>query len=439
MDVKEMKKSIVGYVRESTKDQAENGFNLADQKRKIQAYVNLYNESYTDNICWMIEAGASAKTLKRPQMQLLLDEVKNEKVNCVIVHNLDRLTRRVKDLAILLELFNKHDVQLVSITEKIDTSSAQGRFFIFLIVLIAQWEQDTISERTKRGIYSSAQEGNYAKARVPFGYKRVGKKPEKDANLENCMIDLFNKLIDYNYSISSIVYYMKEKYGHLNKWTYNSVVKIAKNPIYYGTYLDSIQKIDNHSPTYITYEEFVLIQNHLKLRLHYFDEAAYLYKNIVFCAKCNKLLMHKSARSRSTIYRYYYCQGCNARINENELDKVVRQRIVEKYIFQKKDKLLNRIIDKSRRIVNKQKSLQLVYRKGMITQGNYESENNDLISKMIELQKQYNNREKEILKEFRDMDDAKFRNIILELVESITVEFAYNNKTKVEINFKKKV
>lgn len=95
----------------------------------------------------------------------LIVDVSNGEIDVILVHNLDRLTRRLKDLIHLLELFQVAEVSLVSIKEKIETETAMGRFFIIIIILIAQWELETISERTKRGMDRSAKEGNYTKER----------------------------------------------------------------------------------------------------------------------------------------------------------------------------------------------------------------------------------------------------------------------------------
>ena len=112
-----------------------------------------------------VDEGESAWSLNRKEMIRLIVDVSNGEIDVIIVHNLDRLTRRLKDLIHLLELFQVAEVSLVSIKEKIETETAMGRFFIIIIILIAQWELETISERTKRGMDRSAKEGNYTKER----------------------------------------------------------------------------------------------------------------------------------------------------------------------------------------------------------------------------------------------------------------------------------
>lgn len=92
-------------------------------------------------------------TLVRKELKRLLSDIRKGVVVKVIILNLDRLTRSIKDLMFLFEFFEECDVKLYSLKEKIDTESAAGRFFVSMIVLISQWERETISERTIRGVW----------------------------------------------------------------------------------------------------------------------------------------------------------------------------------------------------------------------------------------------------------------------------------------------
>ena len=96
---------VIGYCRESTREQAKYGFNLDDQEKKIQKYVDVYYADNSYSLTMMREEGASAKSLNRPKMNELMSMVRRKRVDTIIIHNLDRLTRQVKDLATLLEEF----------------------------------------------------------------------------------------------------------------------------------------------------------------------------------------------------------------------------------------------------------------------------------------------------------------------------------------------
>ncbi len=136
----------IGYVRVSTDKQAEHGVSLEAQEAKIRAMATVQGVELADVI---VDGGESAKSLNRPGLQRLMTLINAGKVQAVIVAKLDRLTRSVKDLCGLLELFDKRKVTLVSVAEALDTGSAAGRLVITIMGAVSQWEREAIGERTR--------------------------------------------------------------------------------------------------------------------------------------------------------------------------------------------------------------------------------------------------------------------------------------------------
>jgi len=163
---------IVGYARVSTSEQATDGVSLADQERRIRALAVAKGVEIDEMI---VDAGFSAKTLKRPGMTRLLAGVKAGEFGTVICVKLDRLTRSVRDLATILDLFDdKHaDRNLLSLSESIDTSTAAGRLMLNVVVSIAQWEREKTAELTRDGLQHSRQKRE-AYGHAAFGWNRVG-------------------------------------------------------------------------------------------------------------------------------------------------------------------------------------------------------------------------------------------------------------------------
>src|SRR5713226_403369 len=104
----------------------------------------------------IVDGGESAKNLNRPGMERLLALVDQGKFQTVIIAKLDRLTRSVKDLAELLERFQKRGVSLVSVAESLDTGSAAGRLVINIMTAVSQWEREAIGERTRDAMSTNA-------------------------------------------------------------------------------------------------------------------------------------------------------------------------------------------------------------------------------------------------------------------------------------------
>jgi DNA invertase Pin-like site-specific DNA recombinase len=158
----------IGYVRVSTDKQADKGVSLEAQAERIRAMAVVQGAELLDII---IDAGESAKSLHRPGMARLQAMVNGGEVQTVIIAKLDRLTRSVKDLAELLERFQKKGVSLVSVAECLDTGSAAGRLVLNIMVSVSQWEREAIGERTATALrYKRAHNKVYSN--VPYGFVR---------------------------------------------------------------------------------------------------------------------------------------------------------------------------------------------------------------------------------------------------------------------------
>lgn len=160
----------VGYVRVSTDQQADRGVSLDAQQEKIRAMAVVHSAEIVDVIS---DPGESAKSLERPGIQHLLGLVQRRDVDLVIVAKLDRLTRSVKDLAELLELFQRRGVSLISVAESLDTGSAAGRLVLNIMTSVSQWEREAIGERTRDALaHKKATRQVYGT--VPLGFERRG-------------------------------------------------------------------------------------------------------------------------------------------------------------------------------------------------------------------------------------------------------------------------
>ena len=161
----------IAYIRVSTEEQASTGVSLDAQREKIAAYASLYDLDIIETIS---DAGISGKTMDRPGLQRALDMLRTGKAGALVVVKLDRLTRSVRDLGHLIEdLFSSDKVALLSVSEQIDTRSAAGRFMLNILGSVAQWERETIAERTATALgHKKAHRRVYN--HVPLGFDRDG-------------------------------------------------------------------------------------------------------------------------------------------------------------------------------------------------------------------------------------------------------------------------
>lgn len=157
----------VAYVRVSTDKQADRGISLEAQVEKVRAMATVHSAELIEVVT---DAGESAKSLDRPGMAHVLEMVRTKTVDMVIVAKLDRLTRSVRDLADLLELFERKNVALISVAEALDTGSAAGRLLLNIMVSVSQWEREAIGERTRDAMAHKRAKNEWI-GNAPYGFK----------------------------------------------------------------------------------------------------------------------------------------------------------------------------------------------------------------------------------------------------------------------------
>jgi DNA invertase Pin-like site-specific DNA recombinase len=158
----------IGYIRVSTDEQAESGLSLESQRKKVQAYCDLYGLALED----LLTDTTSGKSINgRPAFKRLLFLAETNQVEHVVILKLDRMARNTREAIEVAELFASKGVNLHSVSERIDTSSAGGRLFFTLMAAVAQWEREVIVERTKAALDVRRQNGQRISGQAPYGFR----------------------------------------------------------------------------------------------------------------------------------------------------------------------------------------------------------------------------------------------------------------------------
>ena len=180
------------YCRVSTEGQAQDGVSMDAQLAKARAWASLNGAA---EILSFQDAGISGgRSDNRPGLQAALDAV--GKGDALIVYSLSRLSRSTKETLTLSEVLQKKDVDLVSLSEKIDTTSAAGKMIFRLLAVLSEFERDQISDRTKAALQYKRQNGEKTGGDVPFGYRaRAGKlcADPKEQKAVRLILDLHEK------------------------------------------------------------------------------------------------------------------------------------------------------------------------------------------------------------------------------------------------------
>ncbi len=159
---------VIGYIRVSTEEQASDGVSLATQREKLNGYAKLYDLELVEII---EDAGQSGKTLDRPGLQKALSMIRSGKAAGLVIAKLDRLSRSVVDWNTLIDGYfgEKAGKQIFSVADSIDTRTAAGRLVLNVLMSVAQWERETIGERTRDALQHKIRNGERC-GKVRFGY-----------------------------------------------------------------------------------------------------------------------------------------------------------------------------------------------------------------------------------------------------------------------------
>lgn len=162
---------LLGYCRVSTKDQVEKGVSLAVQREKLDLYCRLHNHELVEVIA---DEGKSAKSLLRPGLMrargLLLGM--HPAAEGLLVCDLDRLTRSVRDLATLLDEGMGKKYALHTVTGGVDTTTAAGELVLNVLTSVAQWQRKNLAEDITEALAHVRATGKHL-GPAPFGYRRA--------------------------------------------------------------------------------------------------------------------------------------------------------------------------------------------------------------------------------------------------------------------------
>jgi DNA invertase Pin-like site-specific DNA recombinase len=166
------------YTRVSTDQGLEQEFNSLDAQREAaQAYIKsqahegwkLVRDRYDDG-------GFSGGSMERPALQKLLADIRERRIDIVVVYKVDRLTRSLTDFAKLVDLFDEHGISFVSVTQSFNTTTSMGRLTLNVLLSFAQFEREVTGERIRDKIAASKKKGIWVGGVVPLGYEVRDKK-----------------------------------------------------------------------------------------------------------------------------------------------------------------------------------------------------------------------------------------------------------------------
>lgn len=301
---------------------------LDAQRESAESYIKsqqhqgwvLLKETYNDG-------GFTGANTDRPAFQKMLEDIREKKIDCVVVYKVDRLSRSLSDFVKVLTFFEEQQVTFVSITQHFNTNTSMGRLTLNILLSFAQFEREMISERTKDKMGAARKRGKWVGGLPGLGYtvdkptKKLIINPEEAALIRR-IFQLYlegNSLLKIAQKLNAEGLRTKIYPGRKNNsggvlFRNTNIQLILRNPTYMGKIQYEGKLYQGLHEPIVTEEVFKKVQETLKANLRNRGVSENrkfpgLLTGLFRCACCKASMCHSYARGRnkSFNYRYYVC------------------------------------------------------------------------------------------------------------------------------------
>ena len=326
--LKKTKIRCVIYTRKSSEEGLEQEFNSLDAQRLAgESYIN--SQEHEGWVCLpehYDDGGYSGGNTERPALKKLLEDIKEEKIDLVIVYKIDRLSRSLVDFLKMIEIFEKYNVNFVSVTQSFNTANSMGRLMLNVLLSFAQYEREITAERISDKIRASKERGMWMGGFTVLGYKAIDKKLEIEPSEANIVRNIYESFIK-NGSVIATARKMN-KLGYITKvckyksdrviggkpFDKNTIRDILENPIYIGKVKYKDNLYDGQHLAIIDDDLWNKVQrtfNRKNKATNAEDRITMspLLKDMIICGCCESKFtpVYTSKSTGDRQYRYYIC------------------------------------------------------------------------------------------------------------------------------------
>ena len=253
------------YTRKSTEEGLEQEFNsLHAQRDACEAYVRSQaSEGWIASVAEYDDGGYSGGSTNRPGLQRLLTDIHRGEVDVVVVYKVDRLTRSLSDFAKIVDLFDRHKVSFVSVTQAFNTTTSMGRLTLNMLLSFSQFEREITAERIRDKIAASKAKGLWMGGRPPLGYDGVGRKLVINTEEAKLVRHIYQRYLELG-SVLTLTVELKTKDVRSKRWTNKQGLEVGgamfsrgalyhllANPVYRGTICHGELRYENSHPAII--------------------------------------------------------------------------------------------------------------------------------------------------------------------------------------------
>lgn len=384
---KKIAHKIALYIRVSTEEQASNPEgSIKSQEQRLRHHVQFrnYEEHWGEVADVFIDRAKSGKDTNRPQLQRLLKSIERGEISLVMVTELSRLSRNIKDFCEIWDLMREHNCEFQSLREQFDTTSAAGEMVLMTLANIAQFERKQVSERVKYNFQARAERGLFNGGSVPMGYRSHSEKKgyleihEDEAKIVREIFKTFLKegtLAKTGKSLHENGFSPpKKKYGGVDRvgsFTVDNLHDTIRNRSYLGERpiktSDGVEYIKACWPPIIEKEDFdkcqeLLASNRYRPKSYLNKRYPFELSGFLYCDICKSPLCGKSAHGTHAKIPYYehsWFLKKQAYLSEKincSSHKRIQAKILEEEVWQKvkillaNPKMAERLLEKAQKI-----------------------------------------------------------------------------------------
>jgi site-specific DNA recombinase len=322
------------YTRKSTEEGLDQEFNsLQAQREAAEAYIKSQR-----HLGWTLvprhydDGGFSGGNLDRPALARLLEDVDAQRINCVVVYKVDRLSRSLLDFARLVDRFDQRSVSFVSVTQQFNTTTSLGRLTLNILLSFAQFEREIIGERTRDKMSAARRKGKWTGGMPVLGYDvdpRGGRLVVNE--LEAARVREIFRLYDTQRSAATVLTMIQQRGWTMKSWMTKrgiehvggpfskpALLRLLTNAIYVG-------KVDHKGVLY-SGEHSAIVEASLWESVNADLRAARRGRNTVtraaqntllggllFCKNCDQPMKPTYTAKGDRRYRYYVCRAVGAK------------------------------------------------------------------------------------------------------------------------------
>ncbi|MCC7406891.1 MAG: recombinase family protein [Phycisphaeraceae bacterium] len=324
------------YTRKSTEENLELDFNSLDAQREAaEAYIaSQKHAGWTCLADRYDDGGFSGGTVDRPAFRRLMADVEAGRVGCIVVYKIDRLSRSLMDFAKIMEVLDRQNVSLVSVTQQFNTTTSMGRLTLNILLSFAQFEREIISERTRDKIAAARRKGKWTGGHPVLGYdvvrdvrgtRLVVNEPEAQRVRE-----IFAKYLKAGSILATVKWLNGRSWRNKSFTTAGGKVsggkefdkatlfKLLTNVIYLGKITYAGQAYAGEHTAIVDEDLFGRVQGLLAHNRgsggkHQRNKYGAMLKGLVRCRHCGCGMMHHYTLKKGRRYRYYVCVNAQKR------------------------------------------------------------------------------------------------------------------------------